>query len=53
MCTLDLWMLKLKAHDMFVVIVNLISKNWQPKHVTIILFEPFDTTSAAMTLQLR
>jgi len=37
-CTFDLWMFK-GAHDIFVVIVNLISSDWEAKRVTIGLFE--------------
>jgi hypothetical protein len=42
-CTFDLWMSK-GAHDIFVVIVNLISSDWEAKHVTIGLFELRNTS---------
>jgi hypothetical protein len=50
MCTFDLWMNK-GPHNVFGVIVNFMLKNWEPKHVIISLFEPFDTIIATMVLQ--
>jgi hypothetical protein len=34
----DLWMSK-GAHDIFVLIINVLGSNWQPKQITIGLFE--------------
>ncbi len=34
----DLWMSK-GAHDIFALIINVLGSNWQPKQVTISLFE--------------
>jgi hypothetical protein len=34
----DLWMLK-GAHDIFVFVINFLGFDWQPKQVTIGLFE--------------
>jgi hypothetical protein len=37
-CTFDLY-IKKRTHDVFFMVVNFISKNWEPMHVTIGLFE--------------
>ncbi len=37
---------------MFVVVVNIISNNWEPKDVTIDLFEAFDIIETIMAFQL-
>jgi hypothetical protein len=39
----DLWMFK-RAHDIFTLVVNFLDVNWQPKQVTIGLFEASKTT---------
>ncbi len=46
-CTFDLWMSK-GEHDVFVVVVNFLSSKWEAKHITIELFEMFDTNGATM-----
>jgi len=51
MCTFDLWMNKGAHNVLFGVSVNFMLKNWEPKHVTISLFESFNTISATMALQ--
>jgi len=50
MCTFDLWMNKGPC-NVFVVIVNFMLKNWEPKHVTINLFQAFYTINATMAFQ--
>jgi hypothetical protein len=39
----NLWMFK-KAHDICTLVVNLFGENWVPKHITIGLFEAFETS---------
>lgn len=51
-CTFDLLMSK-GAHDIFVVVVNLISSDWEAKHVTITLFEVTDTSGVAMVSKFQ
>jgi hypothetical protein len=36
--SLDLWMSK-RAYDVFALVINFLNNDWQPKHVTIGLFE--------------
>jgi hypothetical protein len=36
------------VHDVFVVVVNFLSSKWEAKHITIELFEMFDTNGATM-----
>ncbi len=50
--TFDLWMSK-GAHDVFVVVVNFISSDWELNHVTIGLFEVMDTSGASMAPKLQ
>jgi hypothetical protein len=50
-CTFDLWMFA-KVHNVFVV-VNFLSNNWEPKHVTINLFKAIETNGATMAIKLR
>jgi hypothetical protein len=52
-CTFDLWMLKGAMHDMFIVVINFISNNWEVKHVTIGLFEVNETNGMAMAPNLN
>lgn len=49
--TFDLWVFT-GAHDVFVVVVNFLSNNWEPKHVTIGLFEAIAITSATIAPKL-
>jgi hypothetical protein len=51
-CAFDLWMSK-RAHDVFVVIVNFLSTNWEPKHIIIGLFEANDTNGATMAMKFK
>jgi len=39
----DLWMSK-GAHDVFVLVIIFLGSNWNPKHVTLGLFEVVETT---------
>jgi hypothetical protein len=39
----DMWMSK-GVHDIFALVINLLGSNWQPKQVTINLFEATKTT---------
>jgi hypothetical protein len=41
------------AHDVFIVVVNFISSDWELNHVTIVLFEVMDTSGASMTTKLQ
>ncbi len=41
------------AHDIFAMVVNFMSINWEPKHATIRLFEANDTSDANMTMKLK
>jgi hypothetical protein len=40
------------AHDIFVVVVNFISNDWEAKHVTIGLFKAIHTSGIAMVPKL-
>jgi hypothetical protein len=51
-CALDLWMPK-GAFIVFAVIVNFLSTNWEPKHITIGLFEANDTNGATMVVKFK
>jgi hypothetical protein len=37
----DLWMSK-GTYDIFALVINILGKDWQPKHITIGLFEAMD-----------
>jgi hypothetical protein len=50
-CTFDLWVF-IGAYDVFVVVVNFLFCNWEPKHVTIGLFETTTTSNATMAPKL-
>jgi hypothetical protein len=39
-----------RVHDMFVVVVNFLSNDWKPKHITIKLFEDSNTFGATMAI---
>lgn len=41
------------VHDVSIVIVNFLCSKWEAKHVTIKLFEMFDTCGATMVLKLQ
>jgi hypothetical protein len=49
--TFGLWMSK-GANDVFVVVLNFISSDWEARHVTIRLFEVSNTSSVAMAHKL-
>jgi hypothetical protein len=48
----NLWMFK-RAHDIFTLVVNFLNVNWQPKQVTIGLFEAIETTRQALAINLN
>jgi len=50
--TFDLWMNR-GQHDTFTFVVNFLSLDWKPHHVTIGLFEPNDTTRQGLAKQLK
>jgi ribulose 1,5-bisphosphate synthetase/thiazole synthase len=50
MCTFDLWTSK-GPHNVFGVIVNFMLMNWEPKHITISLFQASYTINATMAFQ--
>jgi hypothetical protein len=41
------------AYDIFALVINFLDENWQPKKVTIDLFEAIETTSQALTRNLK
>jgi hypothetical protein len=43
----DLWMSK-GAHDVFVLVINVLRSDWKPKHVTFGLFEVAKITGQAL-----
>ncbi len=47
----DLWMSK-GAHDIFALIINVMGSNWEPKEVTIGLFETIRTIRQALANNL-
>jgi len=48
----DLWMSK-GAHDIFGLVINFLGSDWQPKHLTIGLFQAIKTNGQALTNNLR
>ncbi len=40
-------------HDVFVVVVNFLSTNWEPKHIIVGLFDANDTSGATMAMKLK
>jgi hypothetical protein len=38
------------AHDIFVVVVKFLLNDWEPKHITIKLFENFNTFGGTMAI---
>jgi len=40
------------AYDVFALVINFLNNDWQPKHVTIGLFEVTETTSQALARSL-
>jgi hypothetical protein len=51
-CTFALWMSKC-VHDVFTIVVNFLSNKWEAKHITIELFEVFDTNGVVMAPRLH
>ncbi len=49
--TFDLWMLK-GVHDIFAFVINLLGFDWQPKQVTIGLFEAMETIGQTLVNNL-
>jgi hypothetical protein len=41
-----------RAYDIFPLVIKFLGTNWQPKHITIELFEAFDTFGHALTKDL-
>ncbi len=41
------------AHDVFALVVNFINIDWQPKHVTIMLFKATKITDQTKVLKLQ
>jgi hypothetical protein len=50
-CTFDLSMFA-RTHDIFIVVVNFLSSNWEHKHLTIGLFEAIATSGVTMVPKL-
>jgi hypothetical protein len=51
-CAFDLWMSK-RAFEIFAMIVNFLSTNWEPNHITIGLFEANDMNGAIMVVKFK
>jgi len=49
--TFDLWMNK-SAFDIFSLVINFLTLDWEPKHVTIGLFEAKNTTKINLASQI-
>jgi hypothetical protein len=47
----DFWMSK-EAYDVFALVINILSSDWQPKHVPIGFFEAIETTRQALAESL-
>jgi hypothetical protein len=41
------------AHDIFVVVANFLGKNWMPKHITIGLFEAYESSRETLGISLQ
>jgi len=50
-CTFDLWMF-IQVHNVFTVVINFVSSNWEPKHMSINLFEAIEISGVAMAPKL-
>jgi len=48
----DLWMSR-GAYDIFSSVTNFLDENWQPKKLTIGLFEAIELTSQALVINLK
>jgi hypothetical protein len=48
----DFWMSK-RAHDVFTLVVNFLGMDWIPNHITIGLFEAFETSCQLLTKNLQ
>jgi hypothetical protein len=51
-CKFNLWMLK-GIYDILALVINFLDENWQPKKVTIGLFETTKTTGQALVKILK
>jgi hypothetical protein len=40
------------GHDIFSLVINFLGDNWQPKHITLGLFEPTNTIGQKMVKKL-
>jgi hypothetical protein len=47
----DMWMSKV-GHDIFALIIKFLGDDWQPKHITLGLFEPTNTTRQTLAKKL-
>ncbi len=47
----DMWMSKV-GHDIFALVINFLGNDCQPKHITLGLFEPTDTTRQTLVKKL-
>jgi hypothetical protein len=50
--TFHLWMSK-GAHDIFAVVINFLSTNWEPNHIIIGLFEVDDMSGTTMVVKFK
>jgi hypothetical protein len=50
-CTFDLWMF-IQVHNVFIMVINFVSSNWEPKHMLINLFEAIEISGVAMAPKL-
>jgi hypothetical protein len=50
-CTFDLWMF-IHVHYVFIMVINFVFNNWEPKHMSINLFEAIETRGVAMAPKL-
>lgn len=46
-CIFDLWMF-IQVCNVFIVVMNFVSSKWEPKHMSINLFEGIETSGVAM-----
>jgi hypothetical protein len=47
----DLWMSK-RTYDVFALVIKFLNNDWQPKHVTISLFEAIETLGQSLVKSL-
>jgi hypothetical protein len=46
-CIFDLWMF-IHVHNVFIMVINFVSSKWEPKHMSINLFEAIETSGITM-----